>query len=73
MDSADPKSFKETDLFKQCRERGIIPGSETDSASKASALAVGLERDADHFIATEILIQAHKKNIAETKEPGWPW
>jgi len=38
MDSADPKSFKETDLFKQCRERGIIPGSETDLASKALAI-----------------------------------
>jgi hypothetical protein len=38
MDSADPKSFKETDLFKQCRERGIISGSETDLASKPLAI-----------------------------------
>jgi P-type E1-E2 ATPase len=33
------------------------------TADEALALAVGLERDADHFIATEILIQARKKNI----------
>lgn len=37
IDSADPKTFKETELFKQCREKGIIPGSKADSASIAVA------------------------------------
>ena len=27
-DGSDPKSFKDSDLFKQCREKGIIPRSE---------------------------------------------
>jgi len=29
-DSADPEAFRETDLFKQCRAKGIIPGSEEE-------------------------------------------
>jgi len=32
-DSTDPGSFKETELFKQCRSLGIIPGSEAELAS----------------------------------------
>ena len=32
--SLDPKMFKETNLFKQCREQGIIPKSENDLASE---------------------------------------
>jgi heavy metal translocating P-type ATPase len=29
-DSPNPESFRETDLFRQCRARGIIPGSEEE-------------------------------------------
>ena len=35
-DTDDPEKFRETELFKQCREKGIIPGSEADLASRAS-------------------------------------
>lgn len=33
-DSGDPTKFRETELFKQCLEQGIIPSSEADLASK---------------------------------------
>lgn len=32
-DSGDPAKFRETDLFRQCREKGIIPKSEADLAA----------------------------------------
>ncbi len=32
-ESGDPANFRETDLFKQCRENGIIPKTEVDLAS----------------------------------------
>jgi len=35
--SADPENFRETDLFRQCRESGLIPGTEADLASTESA------------------------------------
>lgn len=31
-DAPDPQTFKETDLFKQCQQKGIIPKSEADLA-----------------------------------------
>jgi heavy metal translocating P-type ATPase len=31
--SGDPQKFRETDLFKQCQEKGIIPRSEADLAA----------------------------------------
>ena len=31
-DSGDPEKFRETDLFKQCQEKGIIPKSEAELA-----------------------------------------
>ena len=34
-DTQDPQSFKETELFKQCREKGIIPESETELAARS--------------------------------------
>jgi heavy metal translocating P-type ATPase len=34
-DSADPQTFKETDLFKHCQEKGIIPKTEVDLAGPA--------------------------------------
>ena len=34
-DSGDPAKFKETDLFRQCQESGIIPKSEADLAADA--------------------------------------
>ena len=33
-DFADPATFKESDLFKQCREKGIIPNSEAELAAR---------------------------------------
>ncbi len=36
-DASDPQMFRETELFKQCREQGIIPNSEADLASKTIA------------------------------------
>jgi heavy metal translocating P-type ATPase len=41
-DSNDPEKFRETELFKQCREKGIIPASEADLASKASPSFTGV-------------------------------
>jgi heavy metal translocating P-type ATPase len=35
-DTDDPEKFRETELFKQCREKGIIPASEADLASRAT-------------------------------------
>lgn len=32
-DSSDPASFRKTELFKQCQEKGIIPKSEADLAA----------------------------------------
>ena len=32
-DSGDPAKFRETDLFRQCREKGIIPKTESDLAT----------------------------------------
>ena len=29
-DSPNPETFRETDLFRQCRAKGIIPGSEKE-------------------------------------------
>jgi heavy metal translocating P-type ATPase len=34
-DTADPASFRETELFKKCQEIGIIPKSETELAERA--------------------------------------
>jgi hypothetical protein len=31
-DGTSPETFKQTDLFKRCREKGIIPTSEADLA-----------------------------------------
>jgi heavy metal translocating P-type ATPase len=36
-DAPDPNTFKETDLFKQCQEKGIIPKSEADLAVQPKA------------------------------------
>jgi heavy metal translocating P-type ATPase len=36
-DSADPQSFRESELYKQCLERGIIPKSEADLDRKAAS------------------------------------
>ncbi len=35
-DSPDPVQFKETELFKKCREMGIIPESESDLKERLS-------------------------------------
>jgi P-type Cu+ transporter len=39
--AADPAAFKETDLFKQCRAKGIIPKSEDDLAARFRTAAAG--------------------------------
>ena len=35
-DSPDPVQFKETELFRKCREMGIIPESESDLKERLS-------------------------------------
>jgi heavy metal translocating P-type ATPase len=45
--AADPAAFKETDLFKQCREKGIIPKSETELAARSRA------SDAEKFVPAD--------------------
>lgn len=37
-DTVDPEKFRETDLFKQCQQAGIIPMSEADLAAKSTAI-----------------------------------
>jgi heavy metal translocating P-type ATPase len=44
--TADPAAFKETELFKQCREKGIIPKSEDELAAQSQAA-----RDTEKFIS----------------------
>ena len=49
--SPNPEAFRETDLFKQCRAKGIIPSSENDLAgagntqAEAAPLISAVERD----------------------------
>jgi heavy metal translocating P-type ATPase len=38
-DSPNPETFRETDLFRQCRARGIIPGSEEELTAAGSTHA----------------------------------
>jgi heavy metal translocating P-type ATPase len=40
-DAIDPASFKESELFRKCRELGIIPGSEEELAKKENAYPGG--------------------------------
>jgi len=49
-DSANPETFRETDLFRQCRAKGIIPNSEEElSGAHSSPIS---ETDAgQHFDA----------------------
>jgi heavy metal translocating P-type ATPase len=50
-DSPNPEAFRETDLFRQCRARGIIPGSEEEMTeadntyAEAAALPSTIDRD----------------------------
>jgi heavy metal translocating P-type ATPase len=44
--TVDPAAFKETELFKQCREKGIIPKSEADLTAQLRE-----ERSAEDFIS----------------------
>jgi heavy metal translocating P-type ATPase len=37
-DGSDPQTFKDSDLFKQCREKGIIPRSEAELAEHQPAV-----------------------------------
>jgi heavy metal translocating P-type ATPase len=46
--AADPAAFKETDLFKQCRAKGIIPKSEADLAARSRTAATGEVFSAGH-------------------------
>jgi heavy metal translocating P-type ATPase len=38
-DSSNPEAFRETDLYRQCRARGIIPGSEEELTGPDNTLA----------------------------------
>ena len=38
-DSGDPSGFKETELYKRCREMGIVPGSEHELERRAASEA----------------------------------
>jgi heavy metal translocating P-type ATPase len=40
-DETDPAGFKNTELFRQCREKGIIPRSEADLAGQQPAMGSG--------------------------------
>jgi P-type Cu+ transporter len=49
-DSPDPAAFKKTELFRKCRDMGIIPESESDlkgriSASDAKPISFSIQRD----------------------------
>ncbi len=50
-DSPNPEAFRETDLFRQCRARGIIPGSEEEltggdnTHAQAALLPSAVDRD----------------------------
>lgn len=46
-DAGDPEKFKETALFKQCQEQGIIPKSEADLVSRAGPAEPGTSAPAD--------------------------
>jgi hypothetical protein len=55
-DSVDPAAFKETILFKQCREKGIIPKSDSIPAAK------------DRMTETEGILPAGPYNPSQTEE-----
>jgi hypothetical protein len=46
-DSGDPEKFKETELFKQCQAKGIIPNSEADWVPKTPPTAMAASTSAD--------------------------
>ena len=48
-DTGDPEQFKETELFKKCRDMGIIPSSANNLSSKVSNASVPL---ANNFVGT---------------------
>jgi cation transport ATPase len=45
-DSGNPATFKETELFRKCQEKGIIPKSEADLVSKTSRAGSISQNDA---------------------------
>jgi heavy metal translocating P-type ATPase len=55
-DSVDPAAFKETKLFKQCREKGIIPKSDSIPAAK------------DRVAETGVILPTGPYNSSQTEE-----
>jgi copper chaperone CopZ len=55
--AADPAAFKETDLFKQCREKGIIPKSETELAARSRTIDAEMVVSADHKSADQAQVK----------------
>ena len=48
----DPSAFKETDLFKRCRELGIVPRTESDLEDKAFTPSAKIKSEAQPVTAT---------------------
>jgi heavy metal translocating P-type ATPase len=59
-DSPNPEAFRETDLFRQCRARGIIPGSAEELAgadnTHAEAAALPSPVDRNNVLTLKLLV-----------------
>ncbi len=59
-DSPNPEAFRETDLFRQCRARGIIPGSEEELTgadnTRAEAAPLPSAVDRDNVLTLKLLV-----------------
>ncbi len=65
-DSSSPETFKHTELFKQCLEKGIIPKSEAELAQKQPGTGAGASADkATTFPGAEPSAEYPTENVLE--------
>jgi heavy metal translocating P-type ATPase len=65
-DSEDPARFRETELFKKCRDMGIIPGSEDDQAKIETGKSASESNSSTSFAGVESVGQALPLNLQIT-------
>lgn len=65
-DSSNPETFKHTELFKQCLEKGIIPKSEAELAQKRPGAEAGASADqATARRGAEPTVEHQTENVLE--------
>jgi len=68
-DSPDPAHFKETELFRKCREMGVIPRDETDLQHRSER--AGVSEDPHTDSADEAPSDGHFLDLTLTVEGMW--